>query len=495
MFPPLIKPPPDASSSPKQPLTPKLLLRNQKNTSSSKKLAETPQDDGSSVNFFAGSSMWPAATALGKTVGGSSRRLLPNNSKANVSGKHLVSLSPPSLPKKTLAVPTSPLAKRPTSAPYQSNGEYLEEAQINAAFLGNSLKAKKQIQQKKPVEEGSGLRAFTLQDFEIKEQIGKGAFARVHVIKFKNSQDESQCLHSNGSVNARTYAIKSLRKADIVKTKQIKHVTSEKNILAMLRSPFVVDLITTFQDRKHLYLVLEYIPGGDMFSHIRKHVRFSEPIARFYTVEIILALEYIHSKDVIYRDLKPENILIDVRGHIKIADFGFAKVVPRNHAVTFCGTPAYMAPEIILKLGYSRVVDWWSLGVVCYELMAGYSPFQAETPLKIYERILNSDMRWSSQIHEVARDLLSRILEIQANKRLGVNGAREIKEHSWFCGVDWGAAAQLAVPVPFVPAVAGDGDVGNFDVYTDASSVIGMQRGTISVTSEDEQFEGLFPDF
>ncbi|KAJ3007382.1 UNVERIFIED_CONTAM: serine/threonine protein kinase, AGC [Siphonaria sp. JEL0065] len=263
----------------------------------------------------------------------------------------------------------------------------------------------------------------------------------------------------------------------------------------MLKSPFIVELITTFQDQKHLYLVLEYIPGGDMFSHIRKHVRFQEAVAKFYTCEIILALEYIHSKDVIYRDLKPENILIDPRGHIKIADFGFAKVIPRNHATTFCGTPAYMAPEIILKMGYTKAADWWSVGTVCYELMAGYSPFQAESPLKIYERILNYELRWSSQIGEVGRDLLSKILESQPSKRLGMNGAKDIKSHPWFRGINWKDAEMLEVPVPFVPNIEGDGDIKNFDIYTDQSSVITMQNGTMALTSEDNLYDGMFPDF
>ncbi|ORY45501.1 kinase-like protein [Rhizoclosmatium globosum] len=312
-------------------------------------------------------------------------------------------------------------SKRPTSAPnnIDQNDPNVEEAQINAAFLGNNIKNKNKSKS------GS--------DFTIREQIGKGAFARVHVVKFKSQEN-----NMSSKQFAKTYAIKSLRKADIVKTKQIKH------------------LVTTFQDQKHLYLVLEYIPGGDMFSHIRKHVRFQEPVARFYT--------YIHSKD-------PENILIDPMGHIKIADFGFAKVIPRNHATTFCGTPAYMAPEIILKMGYSKAADWWSLGTVCYELMAGYSP------------ILNYELRWS------------RIMESQPNRRLGMNGAKEIKAHPWFKGVNWKEAEALQVPVPFVPCIEGDGDIRNFDIYTDQSSVITMQNGTMTLTSEDNLYDGMFPDF
>ncbi|KAJ3403931.1 hypothetical protein CcCBS67573_g07512 [Chytriomyces confervae] len=390
--------------------------------------------------------------------------------------------------------------KRPISAPHNNNDD-VQEARIHANFMGNNLKSKKLLKEQAALgnlTSNDRCHTFNLQDFEIREQIGKGAFARVHVVSFKRREGEPSISVNSENTQCkmpRTYAMKSLRKADIVKTKQIKHVMSEKNILNILKSPFIVDLVTTFQDPKHLYLVLEYIPGGDMFSHIRKHVRFPESIARFYTCEILLALEYIHSKDVVYRDLKPENILIDPLGHIKIADFGFAKVIPRNHATTFCGTPAYMAPEIIMKAGYTKAVDWWSLGTVCYELMAGYSPFQADSALSIYERILNYEMRWSSQIGDVAKDLLSKLLQSNPGKRLGINGAREIKAHPWFRTVSWKEAENCSIPVPFVPNIAGDGDIQNFDIYTDQSSVVEMQLHAIQLTSEDHLYDNMFPDF
>ncbi|KAI8842266.1 kinase-like domain-containing protein [Chytriomyces cf. hyalinus JEL632] len=459
-----------------------------------------------------------------ETLGAVTRKLSNAGSAANVKGstqtltpKEALEKSP--IPRKAtvktpaapaINLPADPIPKRPTtvqrnklelpsnferpiSAPYNNNDD-VQEARIHANFMGNNLKSKKLMKEKAVsgnLTSNDRCHTFSLQDFEIREQIGKGAFARVHVVGFKRQEGEpnTQCKMP------RTYAMKSLRKADIVKTKQIKHVMSEKNILNILKNPFIVDLVATFQDTKHLYLVLEYIPGGDMFSHIRKHVRFQESIARFYTCEILLALEYIHSKDVVYRDLKPENILIDPLGHIKIADFGFAKVIPRNHATTFCGTPAYMAPEIIMRAGYTKAVDWWSFGTVCYELMAGYGPFQADSPLRCYERILNFEMRWSSQIGDVAKDLLSKLLQSNPGKRLGINGAREIKAHPWFRTVNWKEVESCSIPVPFVPSIVGDGDIQNFDVYTDQSSVVEMQLGTIQLTSEDNLYNNMFPDF
>ncbi|KAJ3115771.1 camp-dependent protein kinase catalytic subunit [Phlyctochytrium bullatum] len=344
-------------------------------------------------------------------------------------------------------------------------------------------------------------RPFNLLDFEIREQIGKGAFARVHLVRFMPRGDSSRlppCQISRSGSTRITYAMKSLRKVDIVATKQVKHVMNEKTLLQSVRHPFIVNLLATFQDMKHLYLVMEYVPGGDMFTHLKKHRRFPEPVARFYTAEILLALEYIHSKDIVYRDLKPENILLGIDGHVKIADFGFAKRLGKDErAMTFCGTPAYMAPEIILKYGYNKSVDWWSLGIVCYELQAGYSPFQAETALKIYENIVDGEMRWSSQIGPVSKDLLKKLLEMTPSRRLGSGkaGPREIKEHPWFKGLDWKAFEAKEAQAPHIPTVADEGDVSNFDIYADPSSVIMMQNGTLEITANDCIYDDVFKDF
>ncbi|KAJ3213635.1 camp-dependent protein kinase catalytic subunit [Dinochytrium kinnereticum] len=344
-------------------------------------------------------------------------------------------------------------------------------------------------------------RNYNLLDFDIREQIGKGAFARVHLVRFQPRGDSSRlpasqiCRSGNTKI---TYAMKSLRKVDIVATKQVKHVMNEKTLLQSVRHPFIVNLLATFQDPKHLYLVMEYVPGGDMFTHLKKNRRFPEMVARFYTAEILLALEYIHAKDIVYRDLKPENILVGVDGHIKIADFGFAKRLKVDEkAMTFCGTPAYMAPEIILKYGYSKSVDWWSLGIVCYELQAGYSPFQADTALKIYENIVDGEMRWSSQIGNVSKDLLKRLLEMSPSRRLGSGrgGAKEIKDHPWFKGLDWKSFEAKEVMAPHLPVITGEGDVSNFDVYSDVSSVILMQNGTLEITDNDCIYDDVFKEF
>ncbi|KAI9204729.1 kinase-like domain-containing protein [Polychytrium aggregatum] len=335
---------------------------------------------------------------------------------------------------------------------------------------------------------------YDLYDFKIKEQIGRGAFATVHLVKFapRNLQDVSQ-----PAVSEKSYAMKALRKKDIIATKQIKHVMNEKTILENVRFPFIVELLATFQDIKHLYLVMEYIPGGDMFTLLRKRRRFPESVARFYSSELVLALEYLHSKKIIYRDLKPENILIDVEGHIKIADFGFAKTVSET-AQTFCGTPAYMAPEIILKTGYNKTVDWWSLGTLIYEMLAGYSPFIAATPLEIYENVLDGKISWSSQIGSTSKDLLKHLIEMIPRKRFGAghwpNETKEIKGHPWFAGVNWRSIEDKKIAPPFTPKVTGTEDISNFDKYNEPSSVLEAAKGNVG-KSEDGLYDEVFKDF
>ena len=209
---------------------------------------------------------------------------------------------------------------------------------------------------------------YKLVDFSIQRTLGTGSFGRVHLVQSRHNQ--------------RFYAIKVLKKVQVVKMKQIEHTNDERTMLQRVKHPFLVNLWGTFQDSKNLYMVMDFIEGGELFSLLRKSQRFPNPVAKFYAAEVTLALDYLHSLDIIYRDLKPENLLLDRHGHIKITDFGFAKRCP-DITWTLCGTPDYLAPEVVASKGYNKSVDWWSLGILTFEMLAGYPPFYDQSPMKV----------------------------------------------------------------------------------------------------------------
>ncbi|KAH1466965.1 cAMP-dependent protein kinase catalytic subunit [Aspergillus fumigatus] len=305
---------------------------------------------------------------------------------------------------------------------------------------------------------------------------GTGSFGRVHLVQSKH--------------NHRFYAIKVLKKAQVVKMKQVEHTNDERRMLNRVRHPFLITLWGTWQDARNLYMVMDFVEGGELFSLLRKSQRFPNPVAKFYAAEVTLALEYLHSQQIIYRDLKPENLLLDRHGHLKITDFGFAKEVP-DITWTLCGTPDYLAPEVVSSKGYNKSVDWWSLGILIFEMLCGFTPFwDSGSPVKIYENILRGRVKYPPYLHPDAVDLLSQLITADLTKRLGNlhGGSEDVKNHPWFAEVTWDRLARKDIDAPYVPPIrGGQGDASQYDRYPEETEQYGQQG---------EDVHGhLFPDF
>lgn len=224
----------------------------------------------------------------------------------------------------------------------------------------------------------------------------------------------------------------------------------------------------SFQDKKNLYLVFEYVQGGEIFRLLRKESFFPSDVALFYITEIVLALDYLHSKNIAYRDLKPENLLIAGDGHLKITDFGFAKRIV-DRSTTLCGTPEYLAPEVITNMGHNKGVDWWSLGVLIYEMLAGYPPFYDTNTFEVYRKITVGKYEFPQCMSFNERKLITQLLQPDVNQRLGCGpgGASDVKKHVWFRGVDWDLVLNKEIPPPWLPELTSDTDFQYFDDYSD----------------------------
>ncbi|KAL5119290.1 cAMP-dependent protein kinase catalytic subunit [Pleosporales sp. CAS-2024a] len=335
---------------------------------------------------------------------------------------------------------------------------------------------------------------YSLADFQMQRTLGTGSFGRVHLVQSKHNQ--------------RFYAVKVLKKAQVVKMKQVEHTNDERRMLQQVKHPFLITLWGTFQDAKNLYMVMDFVEGGELFSLLRKSQRFPNPVAKFYAAEVTLALDYLHSHNIIYRDLKPENLLLDRHGHLKITDFGFAKEVP-DITWTLCGTPDYLAPEVVASKGYNKSVDWWSLGILIFEMLCGFTPFwDGGSPMKIYENILKSRVKYPPYIHPDAHDLLQKLITPDLTKRLGNlhGGSKDVMNHPWFAEVTWDRLQKKDIDAPYVPPVrAGVGDASQFDKYPEETEAYGQAGDDPCVQSPPYTVDHiltcpnshghLFPDF
>uniref|UniRef100_A0A8C5H7J2 non-specific serine/threonine protein kinase n=1 Tax=Gouania willdenowi TaxID=441366 RepID=A0A8C5H7J2_GOUWI len=329
--------------------------------------------------------------------------------------------------------------------------------------------------------------SWTMHDFEYLKLLGKGTFGKVILVKEK--------------ATGRYYAMKILKKEVIVAKDEVAHTLTENRVLQNSKHPFLTGLKYSFQTHDRLCFVMEYANGGELFFHLTRDRVFSEERARFYGAEIVLALDYLHAeRNVVYRDLKLENLMLDKDGHIKITDFGLCKEGIKDGATmkTFCGTPEYLAPEVLEDNDYGRAVDWWGLGVVMYEMMCGRLPFYNQDHEKLFELILMEDIRFPRTLGLEGRSLLSGLLKKDPMQRLGggPDDAKEIMQHKFFAGIEWQDVYEKKLVPPFKPQVTSETDTRYFDEEFTAQTI------TITPPGQDDCMESFdserrphFPQF
>lgn len=316
-----------------------------------------------------------------------------------------------------------------------------------------------------------------LDNFHSLAVLGKGTYATVVLARKADT----------GAI----YAMKVLNKDLLKSQKQRFHIQTERNIMIQVDHPFLIKLSWAFQTESKLYFVLEYCPGGELFNLLQKRRVFTEDQARFYLVQIIMALEALHERDIIYRDLKPENVLLDKDGYLRLTDFGLSKMgisTPRG-TFSLCGTPEYLAPEVLFRSGHGKAADWWTLGALLFEMLTGLPPFYASKREDLFSKIKFAAPPLPSTISLEAADLIRGLLVKEPECRLGggLNGVADIKNHPFLAGVDWGAHYRKEVTPPFVPVIKSDLDLSNFSPEFTQMSLESRQADPFAVQE--------YPDF
>ncbi|XP_055920504.1 cGMP-dependent protein kinase, isozyme 2 forms cD4/T1/T3A/T3B isoform X3 [Eupeodes corollae] len=300
-------------------------------------------------------------------------------------------------------------------------------------------------------------RDVSLSDLRVLATLGVGGFGRVELVQITSDP-------------TRSFALKQMKKSQIVETRQQQHIMSEKEIMGEANCQFIVKLYKTFKDKKYLYMLMESCLGGELWTILRDKGNFDDSTTRFYTACVVEAFDYLHSRNIIYRDLKPENLLLDERGYVKLVDFGFAKKLQSGRKTwTFCGTPEYVAPEVILNRGHDISADYWSLGVLMFELLTGTPPFTGSDPMRTYNIILKGidAIEFPRNITRNASNLIKKLCRDNPAERLGYQrgGISEIQKHKWFDGFYWDGLQNRSLEPPILPTVKNPTDTTNFDDY------------------------------
>lgn len=303
--------------------------------------------------------------------------------------------------------------------------------------------------------------------------LGRGAFGKVTLVIDPNTK--------------RSYALKAIKKTQIEELGQSSHIVTEKRVMELMNNRFLVNLRRTYKDEWRVYFLVDVCLGGELFTILRRKRSFNEEQTQFYVGCVVEAFDYMHSQDIIYRDLKPENLVMDSNGYIKVTDFGFAKVVPKK-TYTLCGTPDYLAPEIVTGQGHGKAVDWWCVGVLIYELLSSFPPFFDDEPMGTYRKIIQGKFKFPKYFTAEARDVIARLLRTKPTKRLAVmkGGADNIRNHMWYKGFEWEALREGQLQAPYIPEVKSLDDLSNFDQKDRRSSI--PETGKPPVTAWDVAF-------
>jgi protein-serine/threonine kinase len=323
---------------------------------------------------------------------------------------------------------------------------------------------------------------ITIKDFQKIKLLGKGSFGEVFLVKY---------IKTN-----KIYAMKILDKNKVIEGGQVEHTKIERDLLVNINCPFIVEIKFAFQDKENLYIITEFLQGGELFFHLHKEKRFTNDKAKFYVAEIVVAIEYLHKKKIVYRDLKPENVLISDIGHVKLTDFGLSKIFKKSKekAYTICGTPQYLAPEVILsENGYDSTIDWWSLGCVLYELLIGRAPYRICLGDSLNEDLYKKKILIPDYVCEDAKDLITKLLVIEPKKRLGYgeNGAKKIKHHPFFKGINWDDVWNQKLNPPFIPDLKDETDLSYFDTVFTNEQVSGSNSDISGLSMDCNTFKGF----
>eukprot|EP00030_Apusomonadida_sp_AF-17_P000643 a175486_287.p1 GENE.a175486_287~~a175486_287.p1 ORF type:complete len:475 (-),score=239.81 a175486_287:1-1392(-) len=323
---------------------------------------------------------------------------------------------------------------------------------------------------------------LTVESFDLLKVLGKGSFGKVMLV----SKKDTGCL----------YAMKVLSKDAIIQRDEVEHTRAEQRVLGRINHPFIVGLKFSFQSDAKLYLILDYINGGELFFHLQQEVRFSPERCQFYTAELACALEYLHGLDIVYRDLKPENILISNEGHVCITDFGLCKegMSEGESTRTFCGTAEYLAPEVLKGDGYNKAVDWWSLGVLLFEMLSGLPAFYSDNTNLMYRKIMYADLVFPDEFPADTRDIISKMLCRDAATRLGAGpgGAEAVKSHPYFAGLNWAKLLAKQIEPPWRPVVEDETSVANFDsTFTSQVAQDSVVEASALSDTLQQQFQGF----